>query len=107
MNGLRIYCSLLLVLGLFIAVLGLAEAYALPYVAADALAEAVRGARNDDEVRSRIVGYYNSTCTNRLVIVGTPGLAIMVLAVLSLMEATKAQHGVEHDTSSTKKSTPK
>ena len=58
----------------------------VPYTAADTLAEAIQGAQNSDEVRSRIVDYYRSLSTIHFLLFCGPGIAVLILAVLGLKD---------------------
>lgn len=88
-NRLRLYCFLIIAFAGFAALVGFAYGVAVPYTAADALEEAIRGAQTPDEVRSRIVDYFSSTTVNRLMLFVAPGLAAAVTAAIALWELSR------------------
>ncbi len=91
---LKTYSYLVLGLGLFVVLLGVSLAYAVPYAAAEGLEEAIRGAHGGDEVRSRIAQYYESASTIRLVLVGLPGVMIALLAVLCIRRINRLEEEI-------------
>lgn len=85
-NRLRLYCILIIAFAGFAACVGFSYCVAVPYTAADALEEAIRGARTPDEVRARIADYFSATAVNRLLLFVMPGLAAAITAALALWE---------------------
>ena len=86
MNRLKIYCWLLIGLGLVTLFIGTAMILSVPYAAADALAEAIQGAKSSEDVRSRIVEYYHSVSTIHFLLFCGPGIAVLILAALGLKD---------------------
>jgi hypothetical protein len=86
MHRVKIYCWLLVGLGLIIFFVGSAMIISVPYTAADALAESIQGAHNTDEVRSRIVDYYRSVSMIHFLLFCGPGIAVLILAALGLKD---------------------
>ena len=58
----------------------------VPYTAADALAEAIQGSQNIEEVQSRIVDYYRSVSMIHFLLFCGPGIAVLIIAALGLKD---------------------
>lgn len=85
-SRIRLYCYLIVAIAVVSAFIGLSNVVVGPYMAADALEEAIRGARTSDEIRSKIAHYFSSTALNRLILLVGPGVVIAVTAALALWE---------------------
>ncbi len=92
MHSLKLYAAFLLAPGLFVILLGVALAHAVPFAAAEAIEEAIRGAQSSDEVRSRIAEYYLSHSTLRLLLFAGPGVIIAALAGLCLRHISRIEN---------------
>ena len=86
MQRVKIYCWLLVGLGLMIFFIGTAMILGVPYTAADALAEAIQGSQNIEEVQSRIVDYYRSVSMIHFLLFCGPGIAVLIIAALGLKD---------------------